>query len=73
MKTHNFLVVVFVCSNSHIEMFVARKYIVDSFIPWKLNIYMGKIVVGMYNLLAFQLLVCCFNLNIEGFFTFLPQ
>jgi hypothetical protein len=73
MKTHNFFAVVFICSNSHIEMFMARKYIVDSSIPWSLNIYMGKIVVGMCNLLAFQLLACCFNLNIESLFTFLPQ
>jgi hypothetical protein len=72
MKTH-FLAMLFICSNSHIEMLVAKENIANSSIPWRLNIYMGKIVVGMHNLLAFQLLVCCFNLNIEGLFTFLLQ
>jgi hypothetical protein len=31
MKTHNFLVVVFICSNSQIETFVAKEYIVNVF------------------------------------------
>jgi len=38
-NTHYFLVVVFICSNNHIEMFMVKEYIIDSSIIWRLNIY----------------------------------
>ncbi len=72
-NTHNFLMVVFICSNCHIKMFYGHKLTINSPCPHKLNISLGKTIIGIPNLSTFQLLMCCVNLNIECLFIFLPQ